>query len=50
MSKGDYQQPEDDGSLAFWMWCEEQRETEEEGEGKTEEDKDVVVVAEEPPF
>lgn len=50
MSEDDYQQPEDDGSLEFWMWCEEQAESEAEGEEKTEEVKDVGVVAEEPPF
>ena len=24
MSDPDYQEPESDGSLEFWMWCEEQ--------------------------
>tara|TARA_Y100001951_G_C11266839_1_gene256143 strand:- start:16 stop:228 length:213 start_codon:yes stop_codon:yes gene_type:complete len=26
----DYQEPESDGSLEFWMWCEEQMELEEQ--------------------
>ena len=25
-SKEDLQQPEDDGSLQYWMWCEEEEE------------------------
>ena len=26
----DYQQPESDGSLEFWMWCEEEMELEDD--------------------
>ena len=28
MDDYDYQEPESDGSLEFWMWCEEQMELE----------------------
>ena len=28
MDEHDYQEPESDGSLEFWMWCEEQMELE----------------------
>ena len=28
----DYQEPESDGSLEFWMWCEEQMELEEQSD------------------
>ena len=28
MDEYDYQEPESDGSLEFWMWCEEQMELE----------------------
>ena len=27
-----YQEPESDGSLEFWMWCEEQMELEEQSD------------------
>ena len=30
-SKEDLQQPEDDGSLQYWMWCEEEEYKKKEG-------------------
>ena len=32
MSDSDYQQPEDNEALQFWMWCEEQKEKEQHDE------------------
>ena len=32
-SKENLQQPEDDGSLQYWMWCEEEEEEEDNCQG-----------------
>ena len=33
MTDPDYQQPEDNEALQFWMWCEEQMAKEKKNEG-----------------
>jgi len=46
-------QPEDDGSLQFWMWCEEQSELHAEPtepELELEDELQIEIIPEDPPF
>ncbi len=43
----DYQQPEDDGALQFWMWCEEQSEL---THADDDDESIEIEIVDEPPF
>jgi len=44
-SKEDLQQPEDDGSLQYWMWCEEEMELHDDDESI-----EIEIIPEDLPF
>tara|TARA_R100000008_G_scaffold78227_1_gene59110 strand:+ start:1324 stop:1470 length:147 start_codon:yes stop_codon:yes gene_type:complete len=43
----EYQQPEDDGALDFWMWCEEQSEL---AHADDDDESIEIEIVDEPPF
>ena len=52
-SKEDLQQPEDDGSLQYWMWCEEEMELENDLEIELHDDDESIeieIIPEDLPF
>ena len=49
----EYQQPESDDALEFWMWCEEQSELHAEPtepELELEDELKIEIIPEDPPF
>ena len=48
-----YQQPEDDGSLQFWMWCQEEMELQNDLEIELHDDDESIeieIIPEDLPF
>jgi len=49
----EYQEPEDDGSLQFWMWCEEEMELQNDLEIELHDDDESIeieIIPEDLPF